>query len=161
MLPLSGTLSGTTPASISSICGCVSVPVNVRIAVDIRVPVKTVIYIDVNIIASPTGVPSPAATTPEGAHRKACTPRNRSARVIAGRRIINRRIWINRRTVNDDRIVARYVDNFRIRLLNNNNLFFLNHLGFHFHLLTGFQVPLVLSFLTHPLHSIHDVTLLC
>jgi hypothetical protein len=45
-------------------------------------------------------------------------------------------------------------------LLNHDDLLALDHLGFHFLLLTWLQVPGIFGFLAHPLSRIHNVTLL-
>jgi len=48
----------------------------------------------------------------------------------------------------------------RIRLLNDDNFLALDNLGFHFLLLGGFQVAILVGLLAHALYCIHHIVLL-
>src|SRR5262249_39639550 len=98
---------------------------------------EIVIDINVDVIATPTAAPSPAAASPEGAHRKAHAPRNRSAGIIARWRIVNGWIRIVRicGTVNHNRIVTGNVNDLRIGLFNYDDLLAFNNFRFDFNLL--------------------------
>src|SRR5438067_5150154 len=86
--------------------------------IDIATPVEIIEVIDVNVVVAPPAAPAPTPA-PERSHHHAKPERNRCAGgVITPRRIVNRRIWIVRRTVHDHRIVGRYIHYLRIGLLN-------------------------------------------
>src|SRR4029077_20033829 len=106
--------------------------------------------------ASPAGAP-----TPKGSHRNANTERySHAGCIVAGRRIGDRRIGINRGPVHNGWVVARDVHNLWAGLLDDDNLLTLDDLGFYFLLFTGLQLPCLLSFLAHALHRVHYVALL-
>jgi len=129
-------------------------------AIDIAVPAEIVVVIDVDVVATPTASPSPS-TTPERSHHHANTEGDRHPRrVIAPGRVIDGRIWINRRTINDNRIIRRHVQDFRAGRLNDDDVLLLDDLRFDFLLFRGFQMPFVLRLLAHALYSIHKVRLL-
>ena len=73
---------------------------------DICIAIEVVVAVNVDIATAPTAPPSPT-TTPKEAHRYSHSKRDRSGRVPGSvvRRIVDVRIWINRRTPNVSRIV--------------------------------------------------------
>jgi hypothetical protein len=129
--------------------------------VDIGVAIEIVVVVDGHVVVStPTAAVSPAST-PRRSHCQTDTERNRhTCRIVTGRRIVDRWIWIDRRTVHDGRIVAWDVNNFRIGLFDNNHLFGFHNLGFYLLLLGRFQVAGVAGLFPHALNGIHDLALL-
>jgi hypothetical protein len=141
--------------------GCAVPAVRVVEVLSVAVVDESVVAVDGDVIvatpsASPTGTP-----TPEGSHRNPNTERyGHARRIIARRRICDRRIRINWSTVDYGWVVARDVNNLWTGLFDDDNLLTLDDLGFHFLLFGGFQIPCILSFLAHSLHGVHDVALL-
>ena len=112
------------------------------------------------VVAAPAVVVAPAAA-PSRTHRNPNSKGNRHARgVIPSWRIGNGRIRIDRRTVHHSRVITRNVNHLWTGLLNHDDLLALDHLGFHFLLLSWFQVPGVFGLFAHPLSRVHNVTLL-
>ena len=128
---------------------------------DVRVAVEVVVVVDIDIIvAAPSAAPTPTAT-PKGPHHDADTKGNCYSRgVVSRRRIIDGRVRVYRRTVDDDGIIRRHIYDLRIRLLDHDHTLVLDGLGFHLLLLSRLQIALILGFLAHALHGIHDVALL-
>src|SRR5258707_1040924 len=128
--------------------------------VDIRVSVEIIVVVDGDVVvATPTAVPPAAA--PRGSHSHSNSERNRHARcVVAGRRVVNGWIWVNRRTVHDRRVITWNVDYFGVGLFDDYNGLALDNLCFYFHLLIRLQVSRVLRFGAHALHRVHDIGLL-
>ena len=121
--------------------------------------VIVVIYVDV-VVASPPGSIAPAAA-PERAHRDAdAEPDRDTGSVVARGWIVDRRIRINRRAVNDDGVVGRDVDHLRIGLLDDDDLSAFDDLSRDLLLLGGLQVARGRSLLSHALHGVHHVVLL-
>src|SRR5262245_9379727 len=138
------------------------VDVGVTIAVDIGVTVEIVVYIDIDVIVSPSAAPAP--TAPPGrshchtnAERDCARGNYRSRR---NRRIVNRRIRINRRAIYDRWIVGRYIYNLWICLFHHDDRLVFNYLGLDLLLLARLQGTGALGFFTHALHGIHDIALL-
>src|SRR5262249_27488576 len=138
----------------------VVLPGAASIGVDIRVAVEGVVSVDVDGVIAPAGAPPPSAakcgthrdTSAEGDGCCACG--------IAPRRIGDRRIWIDGRPVDSQRVVRRNVDYLRIRLLDHDHLLVVGGLGLHCLLWCRFQRAGCLRFLPHALHGIHHVALL-
>jgi hypothetical protein len=118
-----------------------------------------VIYVDV-VVSSPTAVAAPTSAH-RGAHGYAHAERKcHSGCVIPSRRIVDGWIGIGSGAVNHYGVIAGNVDNLRIGLFDHDHLLVFHHLGFNFHLLCGFQIPLLLGLRPHALHSIHNIGLL-
>jgi hypothetical protein len=130
-------------------------------AANIGVAVEIVVLIDVNIVvATPAAAPAPAAT-PHCAHHYADAKRDGEAgRIVSGRRIVDGGIGVDRRAIDHDGIIRGHVDDLGIRLLDHDDTFVFDDLGFHLLLLGGFQISFALSFLAHSLDCIHDLSLL-
>jgi hypothetical protein len=121
---------------------------------------EIIAVVDIDAVAAPATTPAPAAT-PKRSHHDSDAKRDRDAgSIVTPRRIVNRRIGINGRPVDDDRIVRRYVHHLRIGLFDHDDAFVFYDLGFHRLLLSGLQSALVLRLLAHSLNGIHDVGLL-
>jgi hypothetical protein len=128
---------------------------------DVRVAVEVVVVIDIDIVvAAPTAAPTPTAT-PKGPHHDADAKGNCYSRgIVSRRRIIDGRVRVYRRTVDDDGIIRRHVYDLGIGLLDHDYTLVLDGLGFHLLLFSRLQIALILGFLAHALHGIHDVALL-
>jgi hypothetical protein len=136
----------------------------IRNVLSVGVVHKGVIVIDGHVIVTaPATVVAPAAT-PGRSHCDPDAKRNRHTRSVIPRwrrwRINDRRIRIHRRAVHHRRVVARNVNYLWTGLLNHDDLLALHNLGFHFLLLTCFQVSRILGLLAHPLYCIHHIALL-
>src|SRR5580704_10009878 len=105
----------------------------------VGIAIEIVIVVDADVVVSaPTAAISPASA-PCGSHRETNTEGNRhTGRVIPHRRISNRRIGINWRAVHDGRVIRWDVNDFRIGLLNHDDLFRFDDFGFNFLLFRGF-----------------------
>jgi len=128
------------------------------------IPLKIIVHVDVDIVAAPSAPIAPTAA-PERAHRQSDSETDRGRRHdctcrVIRRGVINRRVWVHGSAIDDDGIIRRHIDHVGLRRLHNDHLFVVYNLVFDFHLLSGFQSALVLSFLSHPLHRIHNVALL-
>ena len=98
---------------------------NVRVAVEIIVPVN------VDVVAAPTAPPAPTPA-PERPHGDANAKRDRqTSGIISGRRIVNRRIRIEGGTVYHDRIVRGYIHDLWICLFNYDHALAFDDFGFH------------------------------
>jgi hypothetical protein len=118
-----------------------------------------VIYIYI-VVTSPSAVAAPAAT-PCSSHGYANAERkSHSGGIIASWGIVNGRIGINGGAVYHYRIIAGNVDYLGVSLLDYDHLFIFHYLRLDFHLVAGFQIPLLLGFRAHALHGIHYVGLL-
>jgi hypothetical protein len=98
-----------------------------------------VVDVDVDIAVAPAATPAPSpAATPSGSERDAGPERNRrSRRIISWGRVGNWRIRVSRRAINHSRIVRGNLNHVGTGLLNHDNLFALDRLGFHFLLCAG------------------------
>ena len=105
-------------------------------AADIRVAIEVVIHVDVDVTAAPAATPTPAAA-PRSAHGPTNTERDRTRSDDCARRwrIVDRRIGIRRRAINNSRIVGRHVNHFRVCLLDHNHLLAFDRLHLDFLLL--------------------------
>ena len=99
-------------------------------AADVRVAVEVVVHVYVDVIAAPTAAPAPTASAPCSAHSDANSERygarryNCSGPVIG--RVVDRRIWIDRRAVDILRAIRRHIHNFRTGLFDDDYLFALD-----------------------------------
>jgi hypothetical protein len=127
----------------------------------VGVAIEIVVAVDGDVVASPTSSTAPTAA-PERPHRDADAEGNSQACwVIPCRRIVDGRVRIDRRAVNNHRIVGGHVHHLRIGLFDNDDTLVFDDLGFYFLLLGGFQIAFILGLLAHPLNGLHDVALLC
>jgi hypothetical protein len=119
------------------VAGAIVDVVNV-VAVDVVDVVSVEIVIVVDVDVAPTPVTITPVIRPRGSQDNACPHGEAHPRHISG--IGVRVIRIGGRTVDNDRVVGRDVNNFRIRLLNNDDLLVpLYLLGFHGLLLARLQ----------------------
>src|SRR6478609_4562122 len=87
--------------------------------VSVTVPVKVVVVIDVDVAAAPVAIAPPAIRNTRAENNAG--PKGQShSWIIAG--ITVGIVGVNRRTINDCRIVGGHVDGLRISLFNNNNV---------------------------------------
>lgn len=129
-------------------------------AVNVGIPVEVIVDVDVHVVVAPTTAPTPS-TAPHGAHRDTHAERNcHACGVITWGRIVNRRVWINGRAIHDDGVVGRNVNDFGVRLLDDDHFFLLDNLGLYFLLVARFQVARLFGFFPHALHGFHHVSLL-
>ena len=128
---------------------------------NVGIAIEVVVDVDVDIAASPTTAPTPT-TAPRGSHGHTDAEGNCTGGNDRSRRwwVVNRRIWICGRTIDNSRVVRRNVNNLRIRLLDHDHFFALNGLGHNFLLLVGGQCTTVLGLVAHPLNRIHHIFLL-
>jgi hypothetical protein len=128
----------------------------------IRVVHKCVIIINIYIIvAAPSAITAPSAA-PSRAYRHTNTEGNGHAGgVIARRWVVDRRVRIYRRAVNNRGIITGNIDNVRFGLLYYDYLLALDYSSFNRHLLVGLQIPRALRLGAHPLYGVHHVGLLC
>jgi hypothetical protein len=133
----------------------------VYVGVAVGVPVEIIIVVNCDVVVpTPTAAIAPTSA-PCCAHRQSHTERNRhTSGIVADRRIGDGRIGVDRRAIHDHWIVARYVDDLRIRLFDDHDLLGFHHLDFHLLLFGGFQVACVLCLFPHALNSIHNGALL-
>jgi hypothetical protein len=119
-----------------------SLLVEVRLVVVVLVVIVYVLVVDVDvdIAVAPSATPTPApAATPSGSERDAGPERNRrSRRISTDGRIVNRRIRVSRRAIDYRWVIRGDVNHVGAGLLNHDNLFALDRLGFHFLLCAGF-----------------------
>ena len=131
-------------------------------ALNVRIAVEVVVHVYVDVVATPTTTPAPTTATPRRAHGQTDTERNRARRNDSACRgwVINWRIWISRRAVNNGGIVRRHVNNLRVRLFDHNHFFAFDHLGLNYLLLVRRQRSCAFCFSSHALHRIHHIALL-
>lgn len=105
----------------------------IRHVLPVGVVYEGVVPIDRDIIvATPAIVVAPAAS-PSGSHWDSDAERNRHTRCIILRwRISNGRIRISGRAVDYGWVITGNINNIRIRLLDNNDLFVFDDLSLHF-----------------------------
>src|SRR5258705_14009623 len=91
---------------------CISAAIaapNAGIAVttaDVCVSVEIIIVVDVDLVVAAPAAVSPSAT-PSGTHGHSDSKRNRHpSRVVAGRRVSNRWVWVNRGSVVYRRVIS-------------------------------------------------------
>jgi hypothetical protein len=136
--------------------------VNAVTPANIRVAVEIVIHVYVDVVATPTGSPAPAAA-PCSTHRNANTERDRARGDYGTRRVsrvIDRRIWINRRAIDNRRVIGRHVNDLWVSLLNHDDSFVFYDLGFDFLLLVRSQSPGSFCLRPHSLNGVHHIALL-
>jgi hypothetical protein len=106
-------------------------------AVYVRIAVKVVVIVDCDVVvAAPPATPAPAST-PCRSHRQPHTKRYRhTSSVVAGWRVVDWRIRVYRRAIDDSRVVARHIHNLGISLLNDDNLLRFHNFCFDFLLFT-------------------------
>ena len=109
-----------TPAMRWIVIPVAAVPVATVVAVVvIHIPV---VHVDVDAAVAPSRAVAPAAAAPERAHRDAhAEPDRDTCRVVADGRVVDRRIGINRRAVDDDGVIGRDVNHLRIGLLDDDD----------------------------------------
>ena len=140
-------------ATRDRVCGAVA-PIDVRVAIEI------VVHVDVDVVMPPSATPAPTAA-PERPHHDADAKRNRNSRgVVAGRRVVDRRVGIYRGTVYHHGVVRRYIHDLRIRLFDHDHTFAFDDLRLYFLLLVRFQVAVALGLLAHALDGVHHIALL-
>lgn len=126
-------------------------------AIDVRIPVEIVIVVDVDVSTAPiaiTPVVRPCGPQDDAGPHRESHPRHVS---WIGIRVIR----ICGRPVNNRRIVGGDVNNFRVRLLNNDDLLAsLHRLSFHSLLLAGLQSSFASRLSAHALHCIQHILLL-
>jgi hypothetical protein len=105
--------------------------------VDIGVPVRVVYVlvgdVVVDFTATPSTTPSPAATPSRSEGHTGSEGKN----TVAGR-VINGRVRVDRRTIDDGRVVGGNVNHLGISLLNHDHLFAIDRLCFYVLLCCGF-----------------------
>jgi hypothetical protein len=128
-------------------------------AIGVIYEVIVVVYGDV-VVASPVGVVAPA-TAPRRPHRDTNAERNgHSCDDRSCRGIYNRRIRIDRWTVDHGRVVTGNVNNLRAGLLNDHNSFTFDNFCLYLHLFVRLQIPCAFCLGAHALHRIHYIVLL-
>ncbi len=110
-----------------------SLLVEVRLIVIVLVVIVYVLVVDVDVdvAVTPATTPAPAPISPGGADRNSSAERQQSI----SRRVVYRRIRIDRRTIDHRGIIRRDVNDLRIGLLNHNHVLAFDCLAFHFLLL--------------------------
>jgi hypothetical protein len=127
---------------------------------DIRVAIEIVIAINVDVVAAPPAVPA-ITPAPKRSHRHTNTERDcHACGVIPRRRIVDRRIRIDWRTVHRDWIIGGHIHNLRTRRLDDDYTFVIDRLRLHLLLFGRLQIALLLGLLPHALHGRHHITLL-
>jgi hypothetical protein len=113
-----------------------SLLVEVRLIVIVLVVIVYVLVVDVDVdvAVSPSTTPAPAPTSPGGADRNPGAERQKSI----SRRVVDRRIRIDRRTIDHGRVVRGDVNDLRIGQLNHDHILAFDRLAFHFLLLARF-----------------------
>ncbi len=163
MLPLvsASPTTAITLASLAIIHTVAAVYIVPVAAVYIAVAVEIIIIVDGDVVvAAPTAAISPTPA-PRSSHGETNSKGNRHACcIVSGRGIVNGRIGVNCRAVDEGRIVSGNVNNFRVGLLDYDDLLRFNNFCFDFLLLAGFQVARTLSLLAHALDSFHCLVLL-
>src|SRR6266498_6718 len=133
---------GSAPAML-----WIVLPIVVRVTnlvIDVRFVVIVyvlVVHVNVDVIVAPAAIVTPASpmTAPGGSYGNSHTKRNgRPRRVGADRWIVNRRIRVDRRSIDHGRIVGGDVNHVWTSLLNHDNVLAFDLLSFHFLLLAGF-----------------------
>jgi hypothetical protein len=152
---------------LTSVCAALRVDlvavtaVNSITALNIAVAIEVVVVVNGNIVvAAPTGTPTITAAPRRSDHHAHAKRDRRACCVITDWGICDGRIRINRCTINDSRVVAGYVHDFRTRRLNHDNLFAFDDLRFDLLLLRTLEVPFLLRLGTHALNGIHHFALL-
>lgn len=119
-----------------------------------------IVDVDVDIVVPPSGSIAPTST-PCRSHRHSNSKGNSHAcRIVPGRRIGDWRIGIDRRSINNGRVIAGNINHLRVRLFDDNHRFVFDLLGLNFLLITVLQVSGILCFYPHALDCIHNVALL-
>jgi hypothetical protein len=128
--------------------------------VDISVAIEVIEIVNCDVITTPAAAPSPTAS-PKSTHGHAHAKRDgKPRRIIAWRRVGNRRVRISWWPVDDGRIVRGYINDLRVGLLDHNHTLLVDDLGLYLLLLCRLEIAVVLSFFSHALHSFHHVVLL-
>src|SRR6476620_365553 len=95
---------------------------------------KVVVVIDIDVVTTPapSAIPAPT-TTPCRSHGDSYAKRNSHAGcVVSRRRIINRRVRIDWRSIDNRRVVGWDIDDFWFRLFDDDDLLILDNLRFDF-----------------------------
>src|SRR5262245_3695683 len=96
-------LSPVTAVSLSAVSAVSLSPIPAVPIVDL-VPVEVVVVVDVDLVVAPAAAAPHAA--PEGSHRQADSERDeRGTHRVVG--VVDRRVRVNRRAVDDDRVIGR------------------------------------------------------
>ena len=113
-----------------------SLLVEVRLIVIVLVVIVYVLVVDVDVdvAMAPTTTPAPAPISPGSSDRNSSAERQKPI----SRRVVHRRIRIDRRAIDHGRVVRRDVNDLRIGLLNHNHVLAFDRLAFHFLLLARF-----------------------
>src|SRR5215831_16595221 len=99
----------------------------IYVGISINISIEAVVVIDGDVVVS--AVPSTVVAPSPRPHRshgysdaeRECHAPGHSPSARWRRWVVNGRIWIGRRTINDHRIVGRHLDHLRVRLLNNDH----------------------------------------
>ena len=132
-------------------------------AADVGVADKVVVVVDVDVVVAPAAAPAPAASAPRSSHRPANSERDRACSndcTCRIRRIVNRRIRIDWRAIDNRGRIRRHIDDIWISLLDDDHRLFLNDLCLYSLLRVGLQGSCALRFLAHSLNGVHNVALL-
>lgn len=104
---------------------------------NVGVSVEIIIVVDVDLVVTTPAAVSPSAA-PRGTHGHSDSKRQRhTRRVVAGRRVGNRWVRVNRGTVYYRRVIAGNVDHFWFSLFDDHDGLAFYNLCLHFHLLIG------------------------
>jgi hypothetical protein len=127
--------------------------VSIATSIDI-ISVEIVVVIDVHVSAAmPVAVtPAPSPSRADG------NPGPKSKHSVTRR--IGIRIWISGCAVNNTGAVLRNINYFRVRWLNDDDLFVVDRLSFDFLLLARFQISVALGLGSHALNRVHHIGLL-
>lgn len=154
----------TVPAAVAGIelvCPIAAIDVCPIAAIDVGVPIEIVVIVDGDVVISaPAASPAPSAA--EGrAHHHSHTKRNRHSCGVVSRWWIGYGwVGIDRRAIDDRRVVTRNVYYLGVGLLDDDDLLGLDNFGFYLLLLAGFQIAFFLRLFAHALHRVHHVALL-
>jgi hypothetical protein len=121
----------------------------------IRVAFEIIIIVDGDVVTAPAGAAAPTSA-PHRSHRHPDAERKEQATGVI-RRVVNRRVRVHGRPVDNCGVVARNVNDLRIGLLDYDNFLIFHHLCFDHHLVIGLYGSLVLRLLAHPLHRVHHI----
>lgn len=132
---------GTAPVAAINVVAVAAVNLVTVATVDVAVAIEIVIVVDrYVVVAAPPATVTPTSS-PRSSHRKAHSEGNRqSRRVVPYWWIGDRRIWVDRRTVHNGRIIARHVNDLWIGLLDDDDLFRFHNFCFYLLLFSRFQV---------------------
>jgi hypothetical protein len=124
-----------------------------------RIPIEAVVMVDVDATTAPAAPPAPTAA-PKRPHQHSGAEGDRRPRGVAPRRIVDRRIWIDRGTVGERRVIRRHVQNFRIRRLDHHHALVFDYFCFYRLLWGALQGAFILGLHAHALNGAHHIALL-